>query len=64
MIKFFEDKHVIIVCTTPEQLSEWKKCNHFQIDLSFKRVIGEMNEFEINYYSNKYNLSKFFNLLF
>ncbi|CAG8715562.1 4907_t:CDS:2, partial [Funneliformis mosseae] len=34
---FFEDNHMII-CTTPEQLSEWTKCEHFQIDLSFKRV--------------------------
>ncbi|CAB4428174.1 unnamed protein product [Rhizophagus irregularis] len=28
----------------------------FQIDLSFKRVMGEINEFEINYYSNEHNL--------
>ena len=59
MLEFFEDKHVIIVCTTFEQLTEWTKCKHFQIDLSFKRVMGEMNEFEINYYSNEHNLSKF-----
>jgi len=37
-----------------------EKCKHFQIDLSFKRVMGEINEFEINYYSNEHNLSKFF----
>ncbi|CAB5389955.1 unnamed protein product [Rhizophagus irregularis] len=57
--QFFEDEHVIIVCTTSEQLNEWIKCKHFQIDLSFKHVMGEINEFEINYYSNKHNLSKF-----
>ena len=62
LLEFFEDEHVIIVCTTSEQLSEWKKCKHFQIDLSFKYVMGEMNEFEVNYYSNEYNLSKFFTI--
>ncbi|POG59122.1 hypothetical protein GLOIN_2v1789505 [Rhizophagus irregularis DAOM 181602=DAOM 197198] len=55
-LEFFEDEHVIIVCTTSEQLNEWIKCKHFQIDLSFKRVMGEINEFEINYYSNEHNL--------
>ena len=38
----------MIICTTPEQLSEWVKCQYFEIDLSFKRVAGEINEFEIN----------------
>ncbi|GBC31112.2 hypothetical protein GLOIN_2v1866968 [Rhizophagus irregularis DAOM 181602=DAOM 197198] len=56
-LEFFEDEHVIIVCTTSEQLNEWIKCKHFQIDLSFKRVMGEINEFEINYYSNEHNLN-------
>jgi hypothetical protein len=30
----------------------------FQIDLSFKRVIGDINEFEINSYDEYYKLSK------
>ena len=47
----------MIICTTSEQLVEWTKCKHFQIDLSFKRVAGNINEFEINYYNTKYNLS-------
>lgn len=47
----------MIICTTPEQLSEWTKCEHFQIDLSFKRVAGEINEFEVNYYNSQHNLS-------
>ncbi len=50
----------MIICTTSEQLIEWTKCKHFQIDLSFKRVAGEMNEFEVNYYNTEHNLSKFF----
>jgi hypothetical protein len=41
----------MIICTTSEQLSEWIKYTHFQIDLSFKRVSGEINEFEVNHYN-------------
>ncbi len=50
----------MIVYTTSEQLIEWTKCNYFQIDLSFKYIMGKMNEFEVNYYNNEHNLSKFF----
>jgi hypothetical protein len=50
----------MIICTTPEQLSEWMKCEHFQIDLSFKRVAGETNEFEVNYYNTEHNLSRLY----
>jgi len=60
LLEFFEDKHVMIICTSPEQLVKWTSCNYFQIDLSFKRVAGEMNEFEVNYYDTEHNLSKFF----
>ena len=45
----------MIICTTSEQLSEWIKCTHFQIDLSFKRVSGEI---EVNHYNTQHNLSK------
>ena len=31
----------------------------FQIDLTFKRVHGEINEFEINTYDNMHKLSKY-----
>ncbi|PKK63721.1 hypothetical protein RhiirC2_716774 [Rhizophagus irregularis] len=55
-LEFFEDNHYMIICTTSEQLTEWTKCKNFQIDLSFKRVAGEINEFEINYYNNEHNL--------
>ena len=48
----------MIICTTSEQLSEWVKCKNFQIDLSFKRVASDINEFEINYYDTTHNLSK------
>jgi hypothetical protein len=32
--------------------------DHFQIDVSFKRVKGEINEFEINSYDSQHHLSK------
>ena len=58
LLEFFEDNHYMIICTTSEQLTEWTKCKNFQIDLSFKRVAEEINEFEINYYNPEHNLSK------
>jgi len=54
----------MIICTTPEQLSEWVKCQYFEIDLSFKRVAEEINEFEINYFNLNHNLSKFYIIFF
>ena len=60
-LEFFEDNNILIICTTSEQLFEWKKCKYFQIDLSFKCVAGNINEFEINYYNSEHNLSKYYN---
>ena len=45
------------------QASLFQKLELFQIDLSFKRIRGDINEFEINSYNNKHKLSKFFYLL-
>ncbi|RGB34888.1 hypothetical protein C1646_759990 [Rhizophagus diaphanus] len=55
--RIFEDIHIMIICTTSEQLFEWKKCEYFEIYLYFKRVAGEIKEFEIIYYNNEHNLS-------
>jgi len=60
ILEFFEDRHVLIICTTLEQLLEWTKCEHFQIDLSIKHVAGEIHEFKINYYNTEHNMSKLF----
>jgi hypothetical protein len=38
------------------------KC--FQIDLTFKRVLGDINEFEVNSYDETHKLSKYFNYKF
>jgi len=36
------------------------KLKSIQIDLTFKRVKGNINEFEINSYNSEHKLSKFF----
>jgi hypothetical protein len=40
------------------QAKELQKLKSFQIDLTFKRVHGDINEFEINSYDNTHKLSK------
>ena len=40
------------------------KLESIQIDLTFKRVKGNINEFEINFYNSKHKLSKLFNIYF
>jgi hypothetical protein len=40
------------------QAKELQKLKSFQIDLTFKRVCGDINEFEINTYDNTHKLSK------
>ena len=42
------------------QAKELQKLTSFQIDLTFKRVYGDINEFEINAYDNTHKLSKLF----
>ena len=37
-----------------------QKLECFQIDLSFKRVKGDINEFEVNSYDSYHKLSKYF----
>jgi len=44
-----------------EQAELLIKLKSFQIDLSFKRVKGDINEFEINTYDEKHKLGKFCN---
>ena len=39
----------------------WTKLEYFEIDLSFKRVQGDINEFEVNCYDSQHNMSKFKN---
>ena len=46
-----------------EQATLLQQLEDFQIDLSFKRIKGNINEFKINLYNNKHKLSKFFLLI-
>lgn len=49
---------VIITCMLEEQAKKLITLDCFQIDVSFKRVKGEINEFEINTYDSEHHLSK------
>ena len=49
---------VIITCMLDNQAKQLITLDHFQIDVSFKRVKGEINEFEINSYDSQHHLSK------
>ena len=49
---------MIITCMLDIQAKQLITLNCFQIDVSFKRVKGEINEFEINTYDSKHHLSK------
>jgi hypothetical protein len=42
-----------------EQAKKLITLEWFQIDVSFKRVKGEINEFEINIYDSDHHLSKY-----
>ena len=43
----------------PEQAEKLITLEWFQIDVSFKRVKGEINEFEINTYDSNYHYYEF-----
>jgi hypothetical protein len=54
----YNDNQAIIICMLAEQAKKLITLEWFQIDVSFKRVKGEINEFEINIYDSKHHLSK------
>ncbi|RGB33580.1 hypothetical protein C1646_761569 [Rhizophagus diaphanus] len=47
---------VIITCMLDNQAKKLITLDYFQIDVSFKRVKGGINEFEINMYDSKHHL--------
>jgi len=47
-----------------DQAKSIHKLECIQIDLTFKRVKGNINEFEINSYNSKHKLSKLFDIYF
>ena len=50
----FGDGHVLIVCIAKEQAKKLLKTTYFQVDLTFKCVQGNINEFEINQYNERH----------
>ena len=57
-LDFFGNGLILIVYMLEDQAKLLQQLECFQIDLSFKRVIGDINEFEINSYDEYYKLSK------
>ena len=47
-----------------DQAKSIHKLESIQIDLTFKRVKGNINEFEITSYNSKHKLSKLFDIYF
>ncbi|EXX65513.1 hypothetical protein RirG_132530 [Rhizophagus irregularis DAOM 197198w] len=63
-IEQFEDGQTLILCMLDFQAKALQNLKCFQIDLTFKRVHGDINEFEINSYDETHKLSKYFNYKF
>ncbi|CAG8671014.1 17186_t:CDS:2, partial [Cetraspora pellucida] len=47
---------ILIICILKEQAELLLNLKCFQIDLSFKQIKGDLNEFEINIYNNENKL--------
>ncbi|CAB5379372.1 unnamed protein product [Rhizophagus irregularis] len=52
-ISFFNNGHIMILCMTNEQAAKCIEFKYFEVNLSFKRVYGDINEFEFNAYEEK-----------
>ncbi|CAB4408423.1 unnamed protein product [Rhizophagus irregularis] len=63
-IEHFENGQTLIICMLDLQAKELQKLKSFQIDLTFKRVHGDINEFEINSYDNTHKLTEAYQRLF
>jgi hypothetical protein len=49
----------MILCMLKSQANYMKNFKYFMVDMSYKRVFGEMNEFEFNAYDENNNSSKY-----
>ncbi|GBB98485.1 hypothetical protein RclHR1_03240010 [Rhizophagus clarus] len=56
-IDFFGDELVLVICILEKQAQLLQHLECFQINLSFKHVKGDINEFEINSYNDYHNLN-------
>src|SRR3954451_22418543 len=64
LIEQFEDGQTLILCMLNCQAKALQNLKYFQIDLMFKRMHENINEFEINSYDETHKLSKYFNYKF
>ncbi|PKB97857.1 hypothetical protein RhiirA5_404131 [Rhizophagus irregularis] len=53
----FSNGHIMVICMSEVMAHAWTKLEYFEIDLSFKRVQGDINEFEVNCYDSQHNMS-------
>ncbi|UZO20703.1 uncharacterized protein OCT59_013122 [Rhizophagus irregularis] len=58
-ITFMDDGHIMILCMFKLQAEHMSKFKYFMVDISYKRVFGEINELEFNAYDENNN-SAFF----
>ena len=55
---FTDSGNIIILCMIKLQAIHMSKFKYFMVDMSYKRVFGEMNEFEFNAYDEDNHSSK------
>lgn len=53
-----DDGHVLILCMFKSQAIHMTKFKYFMVDMSYKRVYGEINELEFNAYDEDNNSGK------
>ncbi|CAB4396483.1 unnamed protein product [Rhizophagus irregularis] len=53
----FTDGQIIVICMSEKQAKAWVSLDYFEIDLTFKRVQGDINEFEVNCYNECYKIA-------
>ncbi|CAB4496377.1 unnamed protein product [Rhizophagus irregularis] len=54
-IAFMDDGHIMILCVFKLQAEHMSKFKYFMVDMSYKRVFGEIDELEFNAYDENNN---------
>jgi hypothetical protein len=57
-LAFTDDGNVMILCMLKVQAKYMSNFKYFMVDMSYKRVFGEINELEFNAYDENNNSSK------
>lgn len=50
-LAFTDDGHIMILCMLKSQANYMSNFKYFMVDMSYKRVFGEINELEFNAYN-------------